>query len=64
MEKNINSKRVCVRKQKVKGQLGKRTRIWVYNIKMDLREKKWDGMALTGWIWLRTETSCGFLRTR
>jgi hypothetical protein len=44
-----------------KRSLGRLRRIWVDNIKMDLRE---EGAVLTGLIWLRIGISGGVLRTR
>jgi hypothetical protein len=41
--------------------LGRPRRRWVDNIKMDLREIGWDGMAWIGLIWLRIGTNGGLL---
>jgi hypothetical protein len=45
-------------KQKERGPLGRPRRIWVDNIKIDLR---YDVMVWTGLIWLRIETSGGLV---
>jgi hypothetical protein len=39
--------------------LGRRRRRWVDNVKIDLRERGWDGVA--GSIWLRIGTTGGLL---
>jgi hypothetical protein len=39
--------------------LGRPRRSWVDNIKMDLKELRWDDMI--GLMWLRIETSEGLL---
>lgn len=51
-----------IRKPEYTRPLGRHRRLWQYNIKMDLSEivcRVW-----TGFIWLRTETGNGTLRTR
>jgi hypothetical protein len=39
-----NAYRLLVGKPEVKGPLGRPRRRWVDNIKMDIREKGWDGV--------------------
>jgi hypothetical protein len=39
-----NAYRIAVRKSEGKRPLGRPRRRWVDNIKMDLREREWDGM--------------------
>jgi len=46
-------------KPEVKKTLGRPMSKWEDNIRMDLRE--WDGNICTGRIWLKIETSGGFL---
>jgi hypothetical protein len=41
--------------------LGRPRRRWVDNVKMDLREIRWDVMGWIGSIWLRIRTSGGLL---
>jgi hypothetical protein len=40
---------------------GKTRHRWVVNIKMNLREKGWDGVVWIGLIWLRIGTRGGLL---
>jgi hypothetical protein len=56
---NRNAYRALVGKPEGKRPLGRRIRKWVDNVKMDLREI--EGVVLTGSIWLRIETSGGYL---
>jgi hypothetical protein len=49
MGEKRNSYRILVRKPEGKRPLGRPRRRWVDNIKMDLRERGWDG---TDWIHL------------
>jgi hypothetical protein len=56
-----NSYRILVGKPEGKRLLGRRRRRWVDNIKIDLRERGWDGMVWSGSIWLRIGTSGGLL---
>jgi hypothetical protein len=44
MREKINAYRILVGKPEVKRPLGKPRRRWVDNIKVDLREIRWDGM--------------------
>jgi hypothetical protein len=44
------------------GRIGRPSRSWVDNIRMDLGEAEWGFMA--GLIWLRIGTRGGLLRTR
>jgi hypothetical protein len=44
MEEKRNACRILVRKPERKRPLGRPRRRWVDNIKMDLREKGWDGV--------------------
>jgi hypothetical protein len=53
-----NTYRVWVGKTERKRPLGRPRRMWVDNIKMDLREIGWDGVY---WIWLTIGTSGGLL---
>jgi hypothetical protein len=48
---------VLVGKPEVKRPLGRPRRRWEDNIKIE----KWDGLILTGFIWLREGTSGGLL---
>jgi hypothetical protein len=56
-----NAYRIVVGKPEGKRPLGRPSRRWVNNIKMDLREIEWDGMGWTGSIRLRIGTSGGLL---
>jgi hypothetical protein len=47
MGEKRNAYRILVGKPEVKRPLGRPRRRWVNNIKMDLRERVWDGM---NWI--------------
>jgi hypothetical protein len=47
MGETRNAYRILVGKPEGKRPLGRQRRRWVVNIKMDLREKGWDGM---NWI--------------
>jgi hypothetical protein len=53
--------RILVGKPEGKRPLGRPIRRWVDNIRMYLSEIGWDGMVWIGLIWLRIETSGGFL---
>jgi hypothetical protein len=44
-----NAQRILVRKSEGKRPLGRRRRRWVDNIKMDLREIRWDGIGWDQW---------------
>jgi hypothetical protein len=44
MGEKMNAYRIFVGEPEEKGSLGRPRRRWVDNIKMDLREIKWDGM--------------------
>jgi hypothetical protein len=59
---NRNAYRILVGKPQRKRPLGRVSRKWVSNIKLDLREMKWD--VWIGFIWLRIGTSGGLLWTR
>jgi hypothetical protein len=50
--------RIVVGKPEAKRPLGRPSRRWVDNIKIDLREIEWDVMDWS--IWLRIGTSGGF----
>jgi hypothetical protein len=54
--KKRNAYRILVGKPEGKRPLGRPRRMWVDNIKMDLRESS-DGMVWIGFIWLRREGS-------
>ena len=51
--------RVLVKKPEGKRPLGKPSRRWEDNIKLDIQELGWR--TWTGLIWLRTGTGCGLL---
>jgi hypothetical protein len=53
-----NTYRTLVGKSEGKRQVGRPRRMWVDNIRMDLKE---GGVVWTGLIWLRIGTSGGFL---
>ena len=57
MEAGRGVHKVLVGKPEVKRPLGRPTRRWEYNIKMDLQEV----VVGTGWSWLRTGTVGGRL---
>jgi hypothetical protein len=61
MGEKRNASRILVGKPEGKKPLGRPTRRWVDNTKMDLREIGWDGVEWIGWIWLRIGTSGGIL---
>jgi hypothetical protein len=61
-EKKRTAYRILMGKPEGKRPLGIPRRRWEDDIKMDLRETRWNGM--TGLIWLRIGTSGGLLRTR
>jgi hypothetical protein len=48
----MNAYRILVGKPEDKRPLGRQRRRWVNNIKMDLREIRWDGLGWIGLIWL------------
>jgi hypothetical protein len=52
-----NAYRILVGKSERKRSIGRPRRMWVDNIKIDLREIGWDGMVWTVSIWLRIGTS-------
>jgi hypothetical protein len=54
--------RVLVGKPEGDRSLGRPTRRWEDNIKMDLQEM--EGVVGTGWSWLRIGTGGGHLRVR
>jgi hypothetical protein len=54
MSEKRNAYRILLGKPEGKRPLGRQRRRWVNNIKIDLREIDWDGMA--GSIWLRMGT--------
>jgi hypothetical protein len=56
-----NAYRILVGKPEGRRPLGRPRRRWVDNIKIDLREIRWDGVVWTGSIWLRIGTSGGLL---
>jgi hypothetical protein len=56
MGEKRNACRILVGKPEGKRPLGRPRRRWVDNIKIDLREIRWDGL-----IWLRIGTSRGLL---
>jgi hypothetical protein len=53
MGEKSNACRILVGKPEGKRPLGRPTRRWVDNIKIDLREIRWDGVDWTGLRWLR-----------
>jgi hypothetical protein len=59
MRKMRNASRILVGKPEGKKLLGRPTRRWEDNIKMDHRERGW--LTWTGLIWLRIGTSGGLL---
>ena len=61
MGESTGAYRVLVGKPEGRRPLGRERSRWEDNIKMDLG--KWEG-AWTGSIWLRIETSGGFLRVQ
>jgi hypothetical protein len=61
MGENRNPYMILVGKPEGKRPLGTPRSGWVNNIKLDLRERGWDGMDWIGLICLRTGTSCGLL---
>jgi hypothetical protein len=58
VEETINAYRILVGKLNGKRPFGRHKRWWEGNIKMNLKE---SGKVSTGFIWLRTGTSGGFL---
>ena len=54
--------KVLVGKPEGKRPLGRPRRRWEDNIKMDLQ--KWEGVARTGWSWLRIGTGGGHFWVR
>jgi hypothetical protein len=52
-----NACRILVGKSDGKRPLRRPRCRWVHNIKIDLREIKWDRMVWIGLIWLRIETT-------
>jgi hypothetical protein len=61
MRENRNAYKILVGKPEGKRPLGRPRGSLVDNIKIDLREIKWDGMVWTGLIGLRIRTSGGLL---
>jgi hypothetical protein len=61
MREKRNAYRILVGKPEEKTPLGRPRRRLVDNIKMDLREIRWDGVEWIGLIWLRRGASGGFL---
>jgi hypothetical protein len=61
MGEKRNAYRILVGKPEGRRPLGRPSRRWVDNIKIDIREIGWDGVAWTGSIWLRIGTSGGLL---
>jgi hypothetical protein len=61
MGEKRNAYTILVGKPEGKKPLGRQRRRWVDNIKVDLRERGWDGMGWIGSIWLRIGTSGGLL---
>jgi hypothetical protein len=59
MGEKRNAYRILVGKPEGKRSLGRLRRMWVDNIKMDIREIGWDGVNWIGLIWLRIGTSGG-----
>ena len=59
MGEDIGVYRVLVRKPEGKRPLGRSSRRWEDNIKMDLQEVGYG--VWTGWSWLRIETGDGHL---
>jgi hypothetical protein len=57
MGETRNAYRILVGKPEGERPLGRPRRKWVDNIKMNLRERVWDGMVWTGSNWLRIGTS-------
>jgi hypothetical protein len=61
MGEKRNAYWILVGKPDGKRPLGRPRRRWMDNIKMDLREIRWDGVVWIGLIWLRIGTSGGLL---
>jgi hypothetical protein len=61
MREKRNAYRILVGKLEEMRPVGRPRCSWVDNIKTDIRETEWGGMA--GSIWLRIGTSGGLLRT-
>jgi hypothetical protein len=59
MGEKRNAYRILVGKPEGRRPLGRPRRMWVDNIKIDLREIGWDGVDWS--IWLRIGTSRSFL---
>jgi hypothetical protein len=53
--------RILVGRPEGRRPLGRPRHKWEDNIKMDLQEVEWGGMAWTGLIWLRIGAGCGLL---
>jgi hypothetical protein len=59
MGEKRNAYRILVGKPEGRRPLGRPRRTWVHNIKIDLREIRWDGVD---WVdWLRIGSSGGLL---
>jgi hypothetical protein len=61
MGEKRNAYRKLVRKPEGKRPLGRQRCTWVDNIKIGLREIRWDVFDWIGLVWLRIGTSGGFL---
>jgi hypothetical protein len=61
MGETRNVYRILVGKPEGRRPLGRPRRRWVDNIKIDVREIRWDGMVWTGSNWLRIGASRGLL---
>jgi hypothetical protein len=52
-KKKKNANRLLVENSERKGLLGRPRRRWVINIEVNLGGMGWDGVVLTGLVWLR-----------